>query len=355
MGDYRSGRGKYKGILSASYFTGEGSGITGVTGEWDGTHVGNAEITGTLNVTQAITASAISASVYVGDGSGLTNVVTYPGGSNTHVQYNDAGSFTGSANLTFDGTTLTVVSITASQGIDPQGAGSNSVQVGLDASAAGNGALAIGLSASGDGGSSIAIGILAKGSDTHSVAIGSAGAASAGYATAIGPFGKASGLASTAIGAIANASASYSTAIGYFAQATHTNSIAMGHKAQATAENSIAIGSGSVNATANTMTIGNSAQPMDLYVTGTVSASAYYGDGSNLTGVSAGGGAGFPFVGDAELTGSLLMRNGLSMNYNLLSQSLSIPAEHNASIVGPIGIAPGVTIDILVGSEMVIL
>ena len=143
MGDYRSGRGKYKGILSASYFTGEGSGITGVTGEWDGTHVGNAEITGTLNVTQAITASAVSASAYVGDGSGLTGV--------------------------------------------------------------------------------------------------------------------------------------------------------------------------------------------------------------------GGGGSGFPFVGDAELTGSLLMRNGLSMNYNLLSQNLAIPVDHNASIIGPVGIAPGVTIDILTGSEMVIL
>tara|TARA_R110002012_G_scaffold102215_1_gene241750 strand:+ start:2342 stop:3469 length:1128 start_codon:yes stop_codon:yes gene_type:complete len=35
-------------IVSASYFVGDGSQITGVTGEWDGTHNGDAEITGSL-------------------------------------------------------------------------------------------------------------------------------------------------------------------------------------------------------------------------------------------------------------------------------------------------------------------
>jgi len=35
-------------IVSASYLVGDGSQITGVTGEWDGTHNGDAEITGSL-------------------------------------------------------------------------------------------------------------------------------------------------------------------------------------------------------------------------------------------------------------------------------------------------------------------
>ena len=97
--------------------------------------------------------------------------------------------------------------------------------------------------------------------------------------------------------------------------------------------------------------------PSRGHYSGTISASAFVGDGSGLTGISGSGGsgAGFPFVGDAELTGSLLMRNGLSVNHNVLSQSLAIPVDHNASIVGPVGIANGVTIDILTGSEMVIL
>ena len=34
--------------VTASYFSGDGSAITGVTAEWDGTHTGNGNITGTL-------------------------------------------------------------------------------------------------------------------------------------------------------------------------------------------------------------------------------------------------------------------------------------------------------------------
>ena len=37
-----------------------------------------------------------------------TSVATAPGGSNTYVQYNSSGSFAGSANHTFDGTTMTL-------------------------------------------------------------------------------------------------------------------------------------------------------------------------------------------------------------------------------------------------------
>jgi hypothetical protein len=41
------------GDISGSTFYGDGSGLTGVTGEWDGTHNGNAEITGTLTIQSA--------------------------------------------------------------------------------------------------------------------------------------------------------------------------------------------------------------------------------------------------------------------------------------------------------------
>lgn len=57
--------GSFSGSLSGSFsgsFTGDGSGITGVTGEWDGTHVGDARITGSLNVS-----GSTSAILSVGD------------------------------------------------------------------------------------------------------------------------------------------------------------------------------------------------------------------------------------------------------------------------------------------------
>ena len=50
-----------------------------------------------------------SSSTYLrGDGTWATISATTPGGSNTYVQYNSSGSFAGSANHTFDGTTLTL-------------------------------------------------------------------------------------------------------------------------------------------------------------------------------------------------------------------------------------------------------
>lgn len=64
------------------------------------TFVAGANITITTNATtDTITISAAG-----GGGGGSTN----PGGSNTQVQFNNNGAFAGSANLTFDGTNLTV-------------------------------------------------------------------------------------------------------------------------------------------------------------------------------------------------------------------------------------------------------
>ncbi len=93
--------------VSALSFTGDGSGLTGVTGEWDGSHVGNSSITGSLYLTDALSASSgitgssfvslaedgaasdrkviiingqvsashtVTATSFAGDGSGLTGV-----------------------------------------------------------------------------------------------------------------------------------------------------------------------------------------------------------------------------------------------------------------------------------------
>lgn len=43
-------------------FSGDGSNITGVVGEWDGSHLGDASITGSLTVTGAISGSIVSSS-----------------------------------------------------------------------------------------------------------------------------------------------------------------------------------------------------------------------------------------------------------------------------------------------------
>jgi hypothetical protein len=52
-------------------FTGNGSGLTGIAAEWDGSLSGSASITGSLIVTDTITAN-----LFVGDGSGITGIVS---------------------------------------------------------------------------------------------------------------------------------------------------------------------------------------------------------------------------------------------------------------------------------------
>lgn len=52
-------------------FTGDGSGLTGITSEWDGSLSGSGEITGSLTVTDTITAG-----LFVGDGSGITGIIS---------------------------------------------------------------------------------------------------------------------------------------------------------------------------------------------------------------------------------------------------------------------------------------
>jgi len=61
--------------ISASAFYGDGANITGVTAEWDGSHTGNASITGNLTLSSNLSASGhISASSFVGNGANLKNI-----------------------------------------------------------------------------------------------------------------------------------------------------------------------------------------------------------------------------------------------------------------------------------------
>jgi hypothetical protein len=71
-----------------------------------------ADVTWTLPAADGSSAQVLST-----NGSGTlswTTVSATPGGSTTQVQYNNAGSFAGSSNMTFDGTRLTTAAITSS-------------------------------------------------------------------------------------------------------------------------------------------------------------------------------------------------------------------------------------------------
>jgi len=70
---------------------------------------------GTVGLTQLTATGTPSASNYLrGDNSWAAVPAATPGGSTTQVQFNNAGAFGGSANLTFNGTTLVATDITDS-------------------------------------------------------------------------------------------------------------------------------------------------------------------------------------------------------------------------------------------------
>lgn len=72
-------------------FVGDGSGITGVTGEWDGTHTGNAEITGSLDVKNGNVNITENAYFFQGSNTGGSNVSLVGVNSSNQVVIGNAG------------------------------------------------------------------------------------------------------------------------------------------------------------------------------------------------------------------------------------------------------------------------
>ena len=101
--------GNVTGSAFTGSFTGDGSGLTGVTGEWDGTHDGNAEITGSFNVSGStgltgslevsgsVTLSGSFSGSFEGDGTNLTGITaewdgTHDGNAEITGSFNVSGS-----------------------------------------------------------------------------------------------------------------------------------------------------------------------------------------------------------------------------------------------------------------------
>ena len=73
--------------ITASAFVGDGSGLTGVTGEWDGSYVGNASITGSLTLTAGVKAPSFTGSL-LGNSIGTASYATFAKTS-SYFQSND--------------------------------------------------------------------------------------------------------------------------------------------------------------------------------------------------------------------------------------------------------------------------
>jgi hypothetical protein len=102
----------FSGSFSGSY-VGDGSGLTGITSEWDGTLNSNAQITGSLIVTAGVSGSfsgSFTGTIIGGTETAETATLALSvSGSGGRVLFNEAdNTTTTSENLEFDGTNLTV-------------------------------------------------------------------------------------------------------------------------------------------------------------------------------------------------------------------------------------------------------
>jgi len=101
-------------ILTSSVGTGTGDGIFTLLDGSSAYVTSSLAIGGTsapdhkVSISGSLSASVnISASAFYGDGSNLSGITTSAAGTSTQIQFNSAGDFAGSANLTFNNVTLT--------------------------------------------------------------------------------------------------------------------------------------------------------------------------------------------------------------------------------------------------------
>ena len=272
--------------------------------------------TGDIEITHNISASAVSASTYHGDGSNLTGISSDP------FPYNGDVVITGS--LTVGDNSANDFDVIVDGGsIEIKRQNNNILRDYTSPGFSSGGAVIFGYRALGSQqGQNQTVAI---GRDAGFAQLNSDYAVFMGYAAG-GSSGTGDADQSTMIGAEAgyNAKAAGNTFLGYRAGydiASGTNNIIIGHYAASGSgdlSSQLRIGSGSLTAISASLNTG------DIIFPSTASAAYFSGDGSNLTNVSA-----FPFVGDAVITGSLLI-SGSTQQFRVESDDVILGSNAGA-------------------------
>ncbi|MDB9912182.1 tail fiber domain-containing protein [Flavobacteriaceae bacterium] len=197
--------------------------------------------------------------------------------------------------------------------------------------------------ATASGNYSTAMGHYIQASGYSSTAMGRYTDASGDYSTAMGQSTTASGYASTAMGYATTASGNYSTAMGAFTTASDYGSLVIG---QHNSSGSSVTNSATVFNSANTaFVIGNGTGTGvdasdafkvlfngDTTAAGSVTATAFIGDGSQLTGLPTGGGS--PFSLNATSNGIQSNNNTASGNYSTAMGENTTASGDNSTAMG---------------------
>jgi hypothetical protein len=306
------------GTVSATAFVGDGSGLTGVGGSslWtDNTTYISSDSAHMVNDGQALPVAL--------EGASGARMIWYPAKSAFLAGDISATDATIGASSTVLGyqTTASGVASTA-MGRQTTASGFASTAMGGNTTASGVGSTAMGDFTTASGFASTAMGADTYASGQFSTAMGMLTTASGQFSTSMGYQTTASGDHSTAMGLNITASGDYSTAMGSSTLAQGLTSTAMGQEAAAIGDNSFAIGLGDSSGVSGTypqvtgansmgifmgdrinddvtdantfallggqMAIGQVSANAALDVSGTVSATAFVGDGSGLTGIGGG-------------------------------------------------------------------
>ncbi len=212
--DYQvAGVSKFKvtatGAVTATSFVGDGSGLTGLSGALSGLTSG-----GVPYATSATAIATDASNFYWDVTNHRLGIGTTGPSSALHVVGEITSPGAGGATSEHFGLSSAAAgSFSAAFGNGASSSGSASVSVGRASSSAGTSAVAVGQGANAAGTDSIAIGDSASATNSNkNIAIGKSSTASGGYSTAIGDGATASGVVSSAFGRAANATHNFSIA-----------------------------------------------------------------------------------------------------------------------------------------------
>ena len=254
--DIQDSSASQKGLMTAAQWSKldgiPAEGVTGPTGPTGPT--GSAGATGPTGADSTV--AGPTGATGADGATGPTGATGPIGGSTTEILYNNAGVADGIANMTFDGTNITIASGT---NLIPSGSGTDSTEIGDGANASGdwgiaighdstatgdNRCIAVGESADATGRLSLCLGASSSCSGDSSIAVGSEMHVTGNYAVGIG--GPTAYDFTTCIGYNSGAglNCTYSIALGAYAQASKANQFMIGGSLAANEVTEMSFGDG---------------------------------------------------------------------------------------------------------------